>query len=123
MRFVNDVVLSAADDVSRTGGAIDSNQLISASFQTIFGDVNAAGTVKIQASNDIYNAKYNFPQGLFVPTHWSDIASATATVTAGVCPLITLDQSKLCYRWLRVVFTSSGAGATTIVTTMFALSI
>lgn len=113
MRSVNCAVLSAADDVTRTGGKVDSNQLYKASFQTIFGDTSAAGTIKIQMSNDT-GAQNNLAVD-FTPTNWSDIPSATATVTAGVVAPILID---LCYRWIRVVFTQSNAGSTTVVCNM-----
>lgn len=121
MRNVNCVVLSANDTASHNGAAVDSNQLVSASFQAIFGDSSANGTVKIQASNDIYNARYNYPEGTFTPTNWVDIPSATATVTSGASVIITI--TNMCYRWIRVVYTRSSGGSTTIIVNMDALSI
>jgi hypothetical protein len=59
MNKVNAIVLSAVDTSSQSGKAIQSDQLVSASFQAVFGDVTAAGTVQVQASNDLNNAGYN----------------------------------------------------------------
>lgn len=118
MRNVNALILSASDATSQTSIAIVSDQLVSASFQSVFGDTSAAGTIKIQASNDINNAMYN---NNFIPTNWSDISSATSTVVAGVAPIIFLPN--LSYQYLRVVFTSSAAGSTTIKVSMSAFGV
>src|SRR5579859_1322918 len=101
MRKVNSTVLSAVDTASQNGSQIDSNQLISASFQVVFGDATAAGTLKIQASNDICNDQYQ--PATFTVTNWTDIPNATATIASGASALITIYQ--LSYRWLRAVYT------------------
>lgn len=119
MKYVNINVLSAGDDVSQIGAKIDADQLVSASFQAYFGDSTAAGTVKIQASNDV--CPYGYIPGGFTVTNWTDIPSATATVTAGASVLITLPQ--ISYRWMRVVYTSSVAGSTTINVNLFAVAL
>jgi len=118
MRIANIPALSASDATSQTGVAIPADQLVSASFQSVFGDTVAAGTVKIQASNDI-NPSINSPN--FVPTNWSDIPSATSTVTAGVAPIILIPN--IAYQYMRVVFTSSVAGSTTIKVNMNAFGV
>lgn len=119
MRNAVTTVLSAVDDVSRNGIQIDAGQIIAASFQSIFGDTDVAGTIKIQMSNDIPPSTYQ--ANTFTVTNWSDIPSATAAVTAGVCPIISIPQA--CYRWMRVVFTQSAPGATTIHVNMNQLGI
>jgi hypothetical protein len=119
MRNVNCIVLSAPDTASQNGIQIDSNQLVAASFQAVFGDTDAAGDIKIQMSNDICNDRYQ--ASAFTVTNWTDVPSATASVTSGASVVISIPQ--MCYRWIRVVFTSSNAGATTIVVNMNALSL
>jgi len=119
MRNLCHTVLSANDDVSRTSSKIDANQLVSASFHAFFSDTDAAGTVKIQASNDPTVAG-NIAAD-FTPTNWIDIPNATGTVTAGSAVLITIAQ--LSYRWLRVIFTKSNAGTGTITVNLNALGI
>ncbi len=105
-------VLSSADYLNATGSKIDSGQLINASFHTYFGDATAAGTVKIQASNDpVPNGAMRFQ---FTPTNWVDIPNASATITAGTSSLISL--ANIAYNWIRVVWTSTGTGAQTITT-------
>lgn len=119
MRQVNVNVLSAPDNASANGNVIDSNQLFAASFQAVFGDVTAAGNIQIQASNDISapGAPVNSPG----PTNWTNITGATATVTAGASVLVSL--SNINYRFLRVVWTNTSGGSTTINVNMFAQSV
>ena len=107
-------ILSASDATSQTGAAVDANQLVSASFQSIFGDSAAAGTVKLQASNDAVVAPTQ-------PSNWSDIPSATATVTAGVAPLIVIPN--MCFRYVRAVFTQTTPGSSNVTVKMNALGI
>ena len=118
MKHLSASVLSASDATSQTSSAIDCVEMFSASFQTFFGDATAAGTMQIQASNDVCHTQ-NLP-ATFTPTNWTNIASATSTVTAGASTIILIPQ--VTFRWMRVVFTSSAAGSTTINTNIFALS-
>lgn len=118
MKNVNCLALSAVDTSTQIGSAIVADQLVSASFQTIFADATVIGVVKIQASNDINNAMYN---NGFVPTNWTDIPSATAAVTAGTSTLITLNN--VVYQYLRVVFTYTSGGSSTIIVKMSAFGI
>lgn len=119
MRYVVATALNAADTASVDGAAIDSNQLISASFQAIFGDATAAGTVKVQFSNDHATTAKGGWNG--TPTNWTDIPSATATVTSGVCPGILIPV--MAFRWIRVVYTRSGGGSTAFTVNMMAMSV
>lgn len=122
MRNVNVVVLSGADTGSVNGNAVDANQLISGSFQAVFGDATAAGTLKIQASNDVAPVQYTSPSGVgvFTPSNWADIPSASASVTAGASVIISLAQMN--YRWVRAVYTRTSGGSTTVTVSMNALS-
>lgn len=120
MRVINTNVLSAVDTASQNGIKIDSSQLLQASFQAIFADATAAGTVKIQASNDI-NTSGTFNAVNFTPTNWSDIPGAVATVASGVCPLIPL--TNMSFGWIRAVFTRSSGGSSTVNVVMFAVGV
>jgi hypothetical protein len=121
MKYLNCPVLSASDTASQTSAAIDSQQLMGASFHIYFGDNTVAGSVKLQASNDIcatnYSAQYNF-----VPTNWVDIPSASVSIVAGAPELITLPNTSTMYRFMRVVYTFSSGGSSTINVNMFAMS-
>jgi hypothetical protein len=108
MREVNVAILSAADTTSQTGSQIDSNQLIIASFQAVFGDSTAAGTVAIQGSNDVAPLQYSSPT-TFTATNWTNIPNATATITAGASAMILIPQ--MSFRWIRAVYTSSSGGS------------
>jgi hypothetical protein len=122
MRQVNCLILSGADTGNVNGSQIDSNQLINASFQAVFGDSNAAGTIKIQMSNDVAPLQYSKGNNsTFTVTNWSDIPNASSTVTAGVAAPITL--TGMAFRWIRAVYVRGGSGATTVVVNMFAQGI
>jgi len=119
MRNINCNILSADDDTSQTGSKVDSNQLVSASFSVVFGDGTANGTIKIQASNDPFNARYNAVNN-FTPTNWVDIPSMSATITSGSPAIISIPN--MAYRWVRAVWTRTSGGSTTINVNMDALS-
>lgn len=101
-------VLSAPSYSSTNGTQIDANQLVSASFQAVFGDTTAAGTFKLQASNDN-------PSGVvpFTATNWTDIPTQSASITSGTTAILTI--ANMCYRWIRAVYTDTAAGVQTVV--------
>lgn len=117
MRNAQVTILNAVDTSSQTGAAVDVGQAVSASFVPSFGDVTAAGTVKIQCSNDAPNARY---LDIFVPTNWADIPNATSTVVAGVGPAIVIPN--MCFSYIRAVYTRTSGGSTTILVNMNILS-
>lgn len=110
MRNVNCSALSALDNLTTNGSQIDANQLVSASFHAYFGDATAAGTFKLQASNDICNDRYQAQ--IFVATNWVDLPNQTAAITSGSSAILTITSSS--YRWLRAVYTATAAGVQTI---------
>lgn len=118
MRPVNAVVLSGPDTATILGDHVSSDQLVSASFLPVFADTTAAGTLQVQASNDLPPAGNLAP---FTPTNWSNITDATSAVTAGVGPLIFLPQ--ICYRWIRITYTSTTPGTSTFKVNMFAFGV
>lgn len=119
MRNLCTNILSAVDTASQTSAAINTNQTISASFLAYFGDATAAGTLKVQASNDPNPQLPN--SSLFTPVNWADIPDATASVASGASVLITI--ASMCYQFVRVVYTRSGGGSTTINVNMNSLSV
>ncbi len=113
MRQESILILSALDDVTRTGGKFDASQLVNMSFHVFASDAQVGGTVKIQASND------PVPTGAlrnqFTPTNWVDIPNASITLTAAsgnVPGLIILPN--VAVGWIRAVFTQTTAGNGTI---------
>jgi hypothetical protein len=117
MKQINCSILSDVDTVSQTGAAVDAGQLVSMSAHAYFGDATAAGTVKLQASND---PDAQGPVSAFAPTNWVDIPSATAAITAGAPAIITI--ANMSYRWIRAVYTRTSGGSSTINVNMFAIS-
>lgn len=104
-------MINAVDTATQTGPPVFAGEKVSASFTAVFGDVTAAGTVKIQESNEI-------PVGdpsKYVPSNGSfaDIPSATSTIASGVGPAIVL--TTLCCQYVRAVFTSTSGGSSTVV--------
>lgn len=119
MKYANFTVLTGSDAASIIGSKIDSSQLVSASFHGFFTDAAVAGAMKIQVSND--PCPINYLPANFTPTHWVDLPSATATVTAGAAVVIPLPQ--ITYRWMRVVVTQSSVGTGTTQVNMFSIAL
>lgn len=113
MRFLRDTVINGGDASGNlTSAAIDANQLLSISVQSV-STGTAAGTLKLQFSNDA-------PSNISAPTNWTDIPSATVSVTAA--STVGIAKTELCYRFVRVVYTfTSGTG--TITANIMALSL
>lgn len=110
MRNVNTNCLTSTINQSVTGNTLDTNQWVAASFHAYFSTAMAAGTLKLQASNDINTTQYN-TQG-FQPTNWVDIPNQSATITSGTSAILTVANSA--YRWLRAIYTTSAAGTQTV---------
>jgi len=107
MRNQSSQILSGVATADVTGTvALDVNQAINLTFQAIVtGGVTAAGTVKIQGSNDL---PPNGQRAGFAPTNWSDIPNATAAIASGVGPLIVL--SNVACQFMRAVYTRTSGG-------------
>ena len=104
------IIQSASNATSQNLPAIYAAQLFAISVLAIQGDSSAGGTVKLQASNDFSNSA-NL-QGGFTPVNWIDIPNTSQSVTSGGAVLIPYTQ--ICYQWVRVVWTKSDAGTSTI---------
>lgn len=102
MQYFNEPILTAVANAGTvTSAAIDSRFRCGATVQAKFTDGSAAGTLKIQGSND--------PNA---PTNWNDIPNMTATVASGATTCTPNTDVLLCYQWVRVVFVSSGGAGT-----------
>jgi len=118
MRELNVQVASGLNTASVTGQQIDSNQLIDVSFHLVIGDTSAAGTLVIQASNDVCPIGQQAQN--FVVTNWATISS-TAQVAGAQQTMVLL--SNISYRWIRAVWTHTTSGSSTAVINMFALGV
>lgn len=104
MQYFNDPIFAA---VANPGSgnvlsvAVDSRFYINATVQAKFTDGSAAGTLKLQGSND--------PTA---PTNWNDIPSMTSSVTSGATTTTPTTATPLCFQWIRVVFASTGGSGT-----------
>lgn len=117
MRNAQIQILNAVNTATQTGSAYFVGQIVSASFVLANGDATAAGTLKLQASND---APINGNPQTFIPTNWADIPNATSTVASGIGPAIVIGN--MCFAYIRAVYTRSGGGSTTIIVNMNVLS-
>lgn len=111
-------ILSGPDTSTQTGGKVDANQIVSASFVCFFGDASAVGTIKIQVSNDPTNSS-NLAID-FTPVNWVD-SGVSASITGGASALLTI--ANMNFRWIRAVYTSASGGSSTVGVNMNALSI
>lgn len=111
MRNLNKVLIDAvSNNGDKQSVALDTSQIYAISVATTFSDAAAAGTLKIQGSNDVPADQVAPPA--YVPTNWADIPTASASVTAG--GTVVIEKFSLCYRWVRVTWTrSAGAGTFT----------
>lgn len=105
-------ILNADNSASATGSAFQVKQAVSASFTVINGDLTAAGTLKLQCSNEYTTG---------TPTEWNDIPNATSSIASGVGSAILVPN--MCFAYIRAVYTRSGGGSSTIRVNMNYLSI
>lgn len=110
MKNVNAQCLSGADTGNVTGIQLNTNQWMTASFHAYFGDATATGTLKVQISND--PCPYGNITPDFTATNWVDLPNATAAVTAGSSAVISV--ANCAYRWMRLVYTRTSGGSTTV---------
>jgi len=108
MRQVNDNIIPVRTAASVNSAAIPALNLFNCSAQ-IATTGAGAGTLKLQASNDMAGMDGN--PGL--PSNWSDIPSASVVVSGAGAFLIP--KTDLCYQWVRVVYTNSGSGTISVV--------
>jgi hypothetical protein len=109
MRNLNKVLMSAiANDGDKVSAAIDASQIYAISIVGSFTDGSAAGTLKLQGSNDVPPDQSAPPA--FTPTNWADIPNGSVAVSSGATS--TIDKTSLCYRWVRVAWTRSGGAGT-----------
>lgn len=102
MNYSNHPVINAVANASTvTSAAVDARFVLMATAQAVFTDGSAAGTLKLQASND--NS---------APTNWNDIPLATASVVSGADTMTPVLATPFCYQFIRVSFTSSGGAGT-----------
>lgn len=107
MRQVNDNIIQQQPAANVTTAAIPALNLFYCSAQIATVGAGAAGTLKLQASNDESEASN------FVPTNWSDIPSASVAVSGAGAFLIP--KTDLCYQWVRLVYTNTGSGSISVV--------
>ncbi len=107
MRQINIPAIPLQAAVSINSEPVPAERLYSCSAQ-IAATGSAAGTLKLQASNDVAGA-----DGLpGPPVNWNDIPLATVAVSGSGASLIP--KTDLTYQWIRVVYTNSGTGTISV---------
>ncbi len=102
MQIANTLAINGVANSSTVlSAAISSRFFTSVSAVATFTDAAAAGTLKLQTTNDI---------AVNSATKWVDVPSTSQTVASGATTLIPITQ--VCYEWLRISFASSGGGGT-----------
>lgn len=119
MRNYPVLILNDVDTGSATGLGFFVGQAVAASFTCITGDVDAAGTVKLQGSNEVPVGQ---PEN-YTPSagSWVNITGATSAIASGVGPAIVL--ATMNFQYIRAVYTRSSGGSTTIKVYMSALGV
>lgn len=105
MRQVNENIIAVQNAATLTTAAIPAQNLFNCSAQ-LAATGSAAGTLKIQASNDN-------PVNGAAPTNFSDIPSASIAVSGAGAFLIP--KTDLCYQYVRLVYTNTGTGTISVV--------
>lgn len=118
MRNAQVTIMSGSDVASKNGTAYDVGQVVSASFQISFSDTAIAGTVRLQACNDLVDNRMS-TNGQLV--HWTDIPSASSTIVAGVAPMLVIPN--MTFSFIRAVLTQTTPGTGTILVNMNVLSL
>jgi len=105
----NVLLFTSADcTASSNGNPVDLSTISAISLQSVStGD--CTGTVKLQVSND---PGPKTPGGPKTVTNWTDLASATISVTAA--SKLILAKTEVAYQWVRVVYTASGGASGTL---------
>jgi len=101
----NAVIIQTQVIASTNLAAIPLQQKFSVSAIATFTVNDAAGTLKIQVSNDApvgQQPEYYTPSA----TSWVDLAGATVTVASGAVAIIP--KTDVCYQYMRLVWTRSG---------------
>lgn len=109
MRQLNDNLILSQAAATITSAAIPALNLFSCSAQVSTTGAGAAGTLRLQASNDI--AGMDGHPG--PPTNWSDIPSAS--VVASGAGAFLIPKTDLCYQWIRAIYTNTGTGTFSVV--------
>lgn len=100
MRSVDFLAISSASQVATVNGTpMDSRQLLAVSVQAVVTGGDAAGTIKLQFSNDVTDPV--MPAGA-VPTNWTDITSASVAVSGAA--VYGIMKTELCYQFIRAVY-------------------
>lgn len=101
MQVVNGYAFNAATNATANSDPIKAEFMTSMSAQVWFTDNTAAGTLKVQVSDDPKKG---------TPSHWNDLSGVSVTVASGATSHIP--KFDTCYQWIRFVWTRTGGAGT-----------
>ena len=111
MQTVNtQFVTSVLMNTNITSSPIAVNQLYGFSIQAVYTSTSS-GTLKLQASADPFNNNAMHPDSITTPTHWTDIADSSATISGTGTYIWNINGAF--YNYVRLVFTDSSSGSNT----------
>lgn len=112
MQQFQQVVLSAVSTaLTQNSAAIDVANMFQVSVQCI-ATGTPTGAVKIQVSNDSPIGNKGFSSSVWTPVNWTDLPAATVAIKSATTFLIP--KTDICYSFIRLVYTGSGAGTVTV---------
>lgn len=112
-QFQRTMFSAVANTATTNSEAIECVDVIAISVQAV-STGTPTSVLKIQASNDSPVGKPGVSSGVFTPTNWTDIASATVSI--GAAGTFLIPKTDLCYEFIRLVLTGTGGatGTTTV---------
>jgi len=116
MRFNCEANINASAVVDQPGITLDGSQLVYCSAQAVVTGSNPTGTLNLQMSNDPPKGLSVDSSGKPIPVNWSNIPSATVTIT-GNGPFL-IPNTVLSYRWVRAFFVHGNGASGNIVVNM-----
>lgn len=113
MKPANDIAIAtAAANAAVTGKTQWTFGVVRVTFQAVFSNTTAAGTLQVQGSNDYATG---LPPGQFIPTNWSSVGSPI-TVSSSATVYMT-PEIETCYEYMRLIYTDTGGGTSTATVT------
>lgn len=104
MRYINEPMFNVAVATALiNSGAVDVSACVILGVQAVFTDNAAAGTLKVQVSNDLAQQASQI-------VNWSDFPGASVAVAGGVAPYLRVVD--FVGQWGRLVWTPTAAVGT-----------
>lgn len=115
---LNIIAASTVLSTNRNSMAVQIYNAFLCSIQVVFTGT-PTGTFKLQVSSDPAAAATATGRAVTAnePTHWTDLANSTFTVSAAGDVSWGLSGGDIAYNWARVVYTDGSSGSSTAIIT------